>query len=105
MAGRRDIAKTNLISSGLTSVTALKRGHQSPELRPRFQRRGLCFGVGPVPGTVFPVLGGRPELTKLSQVLLPNIQPTDTCMPKLDFPVVTGCDYAPAQAPNRRGAR
>ena len=45
MAGRRNIAKTNLIFSGPTSLTALKRGHQSPELRPRFQRRGLCFAV------------------------------------------------------------
>jgi len=39
------LAKTNLHPSGLSPKAALKRGHQSPELRPRFQRRGLCFTV------------------------------------------------------------
>lgn len=37
------LAKTNLHPSGLSPTAALKRCHQSPELRPRFQRRGLCF--------------------------------------------------------------
>jgi hypothetical protein len=60
MAGQHNIAKTNLRSVGLSSLAALKSSHQSPELRPRFQRRGLCFAIRPaarndLPGSSTPI--------------------------------------------------
>ncbi len=57
------LAKTNLHPSGLSPTAALKRGHQSPELRPRFQRRGLCFAGRSDFGAGRHVLC-RPQVTK-----------------------------------------